>query len=142
MNEQIANLFDEFKDIPSTQMGHEVLRTKVLPDLLGKESDTVLYYIGRNLSRMYPCESIDEIGTFFAAMAWGNLQLLKEKKNEYYFELTGEFIEKRLSYKSPYSFRMEAGFLAQQIELIMGQEAECIFETEKKKSKVILHVVL
>ncbi len=141
MNDQIAQMFDDFRDIPSSTIGHEILRTKVLPDLLGKEADSILYFLGRNLAKSYPCTSIDEIGTFFGAMGWDHLSLDKEKKNEYQFTLSGELIAKRLTYKTNYSFRLEAGFLAEQISLLTNEHAECAYTCQIRKKNVTFQVV-
>ncbi|KGP90889.1 hypothetical protein N780_02590 [Pontibacillus chungwhensis BH030062] len=141
MNEQIANLFDEYSDVPSSLIGHEVLRNQLLPDLLGKEKDTILYFMGKSLARKYPCESIDEIGTFFGAMSWGELYLDKEKKKEYQFTLSGELTQKRLKYKTPYNFRLEAGFLAEQITLLIGTTAESAYECNSKKQTISFTVM-
>ncbi|MFC0522405.1 DUF2507 domain-containing protein [Pontibacillus salicampi] len=141
MNDQIANLFDQYKDIPSTLIGHEVLRTQLLPELLGKDQDTILYIMGKNLARHYPCDSLDELQTFFAAMNWDQLMIEKEKKKEYFFTLTGELTEKRLSYDTPYSFKLEAGFLAEQVTLLTEKQAECAYEILKKKKGVSFHVL-
>lgn len=141
MNDQIAKLFDDFKDIPSSTIGHEVLRTKVLPDLLGKEEDSILYFLGRNLAKSYPCSSLDEIGTFFGAMGWDHLALSKEKKNEYEFTLTGDLTTRRLTYQTEYSYKLEAGFLAEQIALLTNELAECAYTPQSKKKRVHFHVV-
>lgn len=142
MNDQIANLFDDYNDIPSPTMGHDVLRTKVLPDLLGKEADSVLYFMGRNLAKAYPCANMEEIGTFFGAMGWDQLTITKEKKHEFEFSLKGELTSKRITYKSPYLYKMEAGFLAEQITLIKGQHAECAYTTNTRKKIITFQVVV
>lgn len=141
MNDQIANLFDDYNDIPSTSMGHDLLRTIVIPDLLGKETDTVLYFMGRNLARAYPCSTLEEIGTFFGAMGWDQLTLTKEKKHEYEFVLTGDLTSKRLTYKTPYSYKLEAGFLAEQISQLIDNHAECAYTSNNKKKNITFKVV-
>ncbi|MCD5323775.1 MULTISPECIES: DUF2507 domain-containing protein [Pontibacillus] len=141
MNEQIANLFDEYSDVPSSLIGHEVLRNQLLPDLLGKEKDTILYFMGKSLARKYPCHTIDEVGTFFGAMSWGVLSLEKEKKKEYKFTLSGDLTQKRLKYKTPYNFRLEAGFIAEQVTLLQGVSAECAYECLHKKKSVTFTVM-
>ncbi|QHE53184.1 YslB family protein [Pontibacillus sp. HMF3514] len=141
MNDQISKLFDDFRDIPSSTIGHEILRTKVLPDLLGKEADSILYFIGRNLAKSYPCSSLDEIGIFFGAMGWDHLSLDKEKKNEYQFTLSGDLTAKRLTYDTDYCFRLEAGFLAEQISLITNEFAECAYTCQPRKKKIEFQVV-
>ncbi|WP_052111165.1 YslB family protein [Pontibacillus yanchengensis] len=141
MNDQIANLFDQYQDIPSSLIGHEVLRTQLLPDLLGKESDTILYIMGKNLARYYPCASLDEIETFFTTMGWDHITLEKEKKNEYHFSLKGELTTKRLTYNPPYSYKLEAGFLAEQITLLKEKQAECAYETDQRNQTVSFEVV-
>ncbi|WP_160848071.1 DUF2507 domain-containing protein [Pontibacillus yanchengensis] len=141
MNDQIANLFHQYKDIPSSLIGHEVLRTQLLPDLLGKETDTILYIMGKNLARYYPCHTIDEIETFFTTMGWGHITLEKEKKNEYHFSLKGEWTSKRLSYDPPYSYKLEAGFLAEQLSLLKDKQAECAYEADKQNQSVNFEVV-
>ncbi len=117
--------------------GYEILRENVIPELLGKEHNIILYWAGKSLARKYPVHSFDEIIDFFQKAGWGTLTLLKEKKYELIFELTSSLFEHKKQIVCP----LEAGFLAEQIQSIKGYMTETN-ETFKKGApkKVIFHV--
>ncbi|WNF35976.1 YslB family protein [Bacillaceae bacterium IKA-2] len=94
--------------------GYELLRDDVLPELLGKEYQSILYWAGKTLARKYPLSSIEEIIAFFTKAGWGELLLIKEKNDEALFELTSPLFEQKKILSTP----LEAGFLAQQIQYI------------------------
>jgi predicted hydrocarbon binding protein len=114
--------------------GYDLLREDVLPDLLGKEHNIILYWAGKSLARKYPINTIEEIITFFQRAGWGELSLVKEKKSELTFELTSSLFEHKKNIVKP----LEAGFLAEQVQNIMGYITET--NEDKKKQKVIFHV--
>ncbi|ARK31654.1 YslB family protein [Halalkalibacter krulwichiae] len=92
--------------------GYELLRNDVLKDILGKEHDSILYWIGKSLARKYPINTIEELILFFDHANWGTLVREKEKKNIQIFQLTGPWMNK----KDSRCYQLEAGFLAQQLE--------------------------
>lgn len=124
----------------SKVLGHELLRTILLPDLLGKESQTILYFMGKNLARKFPCKSKEAFIGLFYHLGFGTLKIVKEKKNSFQFQLTGDLIEKRLSYPEPYEYWLESGCLAEQLSQITKQECECIYEINKRNKTIIFDV--
>jgi predicted hydrocarbon binding protein len=120
--------------------GYELIREVLLPDLLGKDTASILYWAGKNLARKYPLETVEDIVTFFDKAGWGTLTVASERKDELEFELTSPLIEARLSSKEECTFQLEAGFLAQQIE----QQKKLVTETyeqQKKRAKKIIFTV-
>ncbi len=125
----------EERNIPL--FGYELLREDILPELLGKEHNTILYWAGKSLARKYPTSSFEDIINFFKKAGWGELLLVKEKRSEAIFELTSDLFSNKKELATP----LEAGFLAQQIENIKG----CITETNEtpkngKVKKVVYRV--
>lgn len=118
--------------------GYELLREDVLPDLLGKEHSTILYWAGKSLARKYPLASIEEMIDFFQYAGWGELKLIKEKKSEAVFELTATLFENKKQFSAP----LEAGFIAEQIQKIKGFMTEAN-ETAKsgKLNKISFQVI-
>ncbi len=122
-------------DIPL--FGYKLLKEDLLPDLLGKEHNSILYWAGKSLARKYPASCFDDIIDFFKKAGWGELLIVKEKRSEVIFELTSNlFIDKK-----ELSTPLEAGFLAQQVESIKGG----ITETNEipkngKVKKIVFHV--
>ncbi|GAF24049.1 hypothetical protein JCM19047_3917 [Bacillus sp. JCM 19047] len=86
--------------------GYELIRNDVLQLVLGKEHDHLLYWVGKSLARKYKLEQIEELHTFFKQVYWGDLSLVKQKKNEWYYELSGEWMTK----EDERSYQLEAGF--------------------------------
>lgn len=131
------SFYDE-KQVPS--FGYELLREVLLPDLLGKDTPQLLYWAGKNLARKYPLDSIELIPSFFLQAGWGNLILVKEKKDEFEFHLTGDLISNRLQKKETATFQLEAGFLAWQIQQLTGQLSES-YEQQKKRALQVIFTV-
>ncbi|MCT8137453.1 YslB family protein [Anaerobacillus sp. CMMVII] len=117
--------------------GYNLIREDVLPELLGKEHNIILYWAGKSLARKYPLNDITEIIAFFHRAGWGELTLTKEKKSELLFELTSNFFENKKNIVRP----LEAGFLAAQIENITGFITETNEEPKNGSiKKVVFHV--
>lgn len=110
---------------------YELLREELLTDLLGKEKEQILYWAGKNIARNHPLQSIEEIMDFFIMAGWGNLHIEKEKNSEIHFSLTSELITHRFKQKSDTTYKLECGFLAQQLQ----QQKEAIAEAYEDRSK-------
>lgn len=126
-------------DIPI--FGYELIREILLPSILGKETATILYWAGKDLARKFPLQSMDEIIGFFAQAGWGTLVVKVEGKNELEVELSSPVITDRLHKKDgSTTFKLEAGFLAQQIETHKGVIAECYEHPKKRANKVLFTI--
>lgn len=117
--------------------GYDILRHICLPDLLGKDSFSILYVMGKNLARKMELETTEEIINFFIKSGWGNLVLSKEKRREILFELTGDALSQRLDTGVGNEYRLEAGFLAESLQQIRDVPCECLEEIIPKNSQVI-----
>ncbi|WP_240339636.1 YslB family protein [Halobacillus ihumii] len=121
----------------STGAGFDLLRYYTLPDFLGKDAPYLLYFMGKNIARETTLETWDDLYEFFQYMGWGELQLIKEKKKEIIFHLSGHIIEKRLTQELyNVDFRLECGFLAQIIQVITSDTYECFEQVNKKENMV------
>ncbi|CAM5421366.1 hypothetical protein LSPH24S_04025 [Lysinibacillus sphaericus] len=83
---------------------------------------TLLYWAGKELARKFPCKSQDELIAFFADACWGTLVLTKESKDGRIFHLMNEPTLLQIQNRS---FRLEAGFIAEQIQQVKGYLTEC-----------------
>lgn len=113
--------------------GYELIRDNVLSSILGKHEDDILYWAGKELARKFPCSDIQLIISFFEDAGWGILSLEKEKKDEYQLHLTNDAELLNLSNRS---FRLEAGFIAEQIQASNGFLTECYDEKNEKLQHV------
>lgn len=116
--------------------GYEMLRDILIPEILGKHTPDILYWGGKQLSRKFPLQSSEELISFFAEAGWGTLTLLEQKKNEMTFEISGPVLERRLALKSDVTFKLETGFLAEQIQLQKKCVAEAADELHKRNHSV------
>lgn len=119
-----------------TVFGYELLREVLLPEILGKDTPEILYWAGKRIARKYPLKSFDEIVEFFSRASWGELILKNETKDELEFELISPLLVSRVKSKAEHFFQLEAGFLAQQIELQKEVIAETFEHPAKKSNKV------
>lgn len=117
-----------------------LLRDYLLPELLGKEHHSILYWAGKKLARKIQLSTLEELISFFSSAGWGDLHIIRQKKNEMEFELTGQLIEKRMKLFKDLSFQLEAGFIAQQIECMNGVVTEAYEQINKRLNKVIFIV--
>lgn len=128
-------------DLNTSGAGHDILRYVGLHDLLGEESSNLLYFMGKNLARNFDMKSIDDIYHFFDKMGWGKLELVKEKKKRLTFTLLSDSVVHKLKSSIETEFRLEAGFLAESIQLITEEECECIEEVNYKIHQIEFTVV-
>ncbi|MYL72242.1 DUF2507 domain-containing protein [Halobacillus litoralis] len=120
-----------------TGAGFDLMRYYTLPDFLGKDAPYLLYYMGKNMARQTEISTLDELYEFFQYMGWGELILVKEKRKELIFNLSGHMIEKRLNQKMfEVDFRMECGFMAEIICQIYDHTYECFEEKNHKENYV------
>jgi len=122
----------EQSDISISQFGYRLIRQELLSELLGTDKEQLLYWAGKSLARKFPRQSIEEICHFFKEADWGELTLVKEKKAEYTFQLVPVLNQCKED------FKLEAGFIAEQIQNIK----DCITETKmsSKKQSIIFTV--
>ncbi|CAG9611515.1 hypothetical protein CN326_00645 [Bacillus sp. AFS018417] len=131
---------ESLQNISMSAFAYELLREELLPDLIGKELDAILYWAGRNLARKYPLETIDEVIQFFVKAGWGDLTIIEHKRREMEFKLTGALIKERQQQNRHSSYQLEAGFIAEQIQKQRGVVAES-YEEQKKRSDSIMFLV-
>src|SRR5690625_4080162 len=124
------SVLDEFT--PNT-VGQDILRYVSLPDFLGTEKDTLLYYFGKNLGRLMEITTIDDIYYVFNKLQWGHLELIKDKRNHMIFHLMSDEVVHRIKSSITTDFRMESGFLAESIFKLTTRPCEC---TEKINEKL------
>ncbi|WP_258000272.1 YslB family protein [Bacillus sp. Marseille-P3661] len=120
--------------------GYELIRETLLKDILGKDYNSILYWGGKNLARKNPLNSTAELIQFFEDSGWGALSIVKESTNEVIFELTSEYIGNRLMRSEECSFQLEAGFLAEQIQFQVKQQAEAL-EQLKRKQGIVTFII-
>ncbi|GEN82294.1 hypothetical protein SLU01_06060 [Sporosarcina luteola] len=119
-----------------TRLGYEIIRDHVLPNILGKHEDDILYWAGKEVARKFPIFSIDELPAFFAEAGWGLLTSGKISKDEAIFLLHVEdrtLIENR-------SYQLEAGFIAEQFQKLNGYLTECYGEKVLKENQIRFQV--
>ncbi|MYL55987.1 DUF2507 domain-containing protein [Virgibacillus halodenitrificans] len=125
----------QLTDLQSSGAGYDILRYLGLPELLGTESNTLLYFLGRNLARKFEFNSMEDIAHLFEQLGWGYLEIVKEKKETIVFQLMSDAIVQRLKAPIDTEFRLEAGFLAEAYQRIDNSDCEC---TEEINSKLFL----
>ncbi|KZZ85903.1 YslB family protein [Bacillus sp. SJS] len=129
-----------FEDLSVPAFGHELLREILLPEILGQEYQSMLYWAGRKLARHYPLEAVEELPQFFTQAGWGTLSLVHKKQGEMEFELSSDIIQLRFQSKKEPSFQLEAGFIAEQVQTIGKHAAESFEQVKRRTGKVILTV--
>lgn len=118
-------LKDKVEQEVESSFAYTLLRNDLLPDLLGKEERSILYWAGKHLARKYPLDNLEEICDFFNKALWGQLLVAKEKKNKIIFHLVPHD-------NPPEHYQLEAGFLAAQFEALNNCVTET-FEQIKRK---------
>ncbi|GAM12134.1 YslB family protein [Mesobacillus selenatarsenatis] len=120
--------------------GYELIREVLLPELLGKDTPEILYWAGKRLARKFPLASLDETIRFFQDAGWGTLTIKEESRREMVLELGSALISSRLKNNPKTTFQLEAGFIAQQMELQKKVTAEAFEHPNKKSSKILFTI--
>jgi len=120
--------------------GYELIREILLPEILGSDAPEILYWVGKQLARKFPLQDLTELVKFFDQAGWGELKVRNEKKNELELELSSELITHRLQSKGNWHFQLEAGFLAQQMEIQKEVISEAFEHPKKRGGKVLFTV--
>ncbi|MFC4556614.1 YslB family protein [Virgibacillus kekensis] len=141
VNEQKSISVETLDKLHTSGAGYDVLRYVGLPDLFGTESDTLLYFMGKNLARKLETRTIDDIVFFFDKMGWGKLDLYKEKKKGMTFHLMADAVVYRLNAPIDAEFRLEAGFLAEAVQIIKGRQSECQESINQKLAQIEFSVM-
>lgn len=111
------------------------MRDVLLPAILGKETDGILYWIGKDLAREYPVQTIDDLTLLTNQLGLGDLKLVKDSHLQHTFELSGPIVEERLALdKEKTSFTLEAGFIAQELEFQLGTVTEAEVDSIRHKT--------
>lgn len=111
------------------QFGYEILRDHVLPDILGRHEQDILYWAGKSLARKFPLRTLDDASDFFLQANFGHLKIERSTKSEIVFHLDAPGSEQRC-------FKLESGFLAQQKQNIDGFMTEAFEESLGKKKGI------
>lgn len=115
-----------------TSFGYNLLRDHLLPTLLGKHEDDILYWLGKDLARNFPIFSIDELPVFFEEAGWGRLTIEKQTKDEAHYQLKNSSVLQI----SGGSCSLEAGFLAEQYQKLNGFLTECFGEKKPQEDHI------
>ncbi|MFC0164987.1 MULTISPECIES: YslB family protein [Bacillus] len=119
---------------------YELIKEVLIPDLLGSEYPSMMYWAGKNIARKFPLDSWNDIPAFFQEAGWGNLVLVEAKKNRIEFTLDGPLVSNRLKHQKEPNFQLEAGFIAEQIQMLNNNIAESYEQIKKRTDKVELTV--
>lgn len=142
MTKQSINIpISELEDLYTAGAGFDILRYLALPDLLGNEAPTLLYFMGKNLARKFEINSVEDIVYLFDKLGFGHLELTKEKKKEKVFHLLADAVVLRLNGPIDVEFRLESGFLAEAIQAVEGKECECREEINRRIHQVQFSVI-
>lgn len=101
------------------------LRDVILPAILGKETDEMLYWIGKDLAREYPVATSDDLIILTHQLGLGDLKREHKNATSQLWRLGGPIVAERIHHNEEQtSFGLECGFLAQEIEFQLGTVAE------------------
>jgi predicted hydrocarbon binding protein len=120
--------------------GYHLIRDVLLPDLLGNDLNQILYWSGKTLARKHPLAQQEDLLSFFLKAGWGILSITEEKRRELKFVLSGDVTAQRLKDNPDASFQLEAGFIAEQIQLQKSCIAESYLELKSRQNKVLITV--
>lgn len=140
MHDNENKVEDIVTQLETTGSGYDLLRYVCLPDLLGKDANTILYVLGKNIARKIEWHSLGQVVDFFKQTGWGSLEIGKEKRSEQVFILLGRSVSSRMKMDITTDYRLEAGFLAAAMEKLNGFPCECIDEIKPRKNYIELRV--
>ncbi|WP_461225004.1 DUF2507 domain-containing protein [Lacticaseibacillus suihuaensis] len=135
--------YQDLLTLPATGplFGQLAIRDLLLPDLLGVETSNILYWAGRALAAKLPVAEPD-IPALFEKVGLGTLTPEAAKRVERSYLLAGAVVETRIQNFDDPDFRLEAGFLAQSLQQVLGVVVEANPTIDRRKKTVTLTVVL
>lgn len=104
--------------------GQEFLRDLLIPNLLGSDTHSILYWAGKRTAQKYLFSQRFDLIQFFAQTGWGKLRPLTQSSNLKKWQLNGPLIQKRRQNNPQCDFMLEAGFLAGFTERQLNMVAE------------------
>lgn len=116
---------------------NQLYRDFLLPEILGKDNDEILYWGGKRIARKYDLTCFDDINSFFATTEFGTLTKIKQRRTEIILELSGQSVTDRLNSGS-HEFSLESGIIAEGIQKETGRTTECELRIDNKNKKVRL----
>lgn len=115
------------------------VRDVLLPAILGKETDGISYWMGKDLARAFPVATPAELSTLTQQLGLAHLTLKKSDKHQRLYLLDGPIVAERIAEKhEKTSFQLEAGFLAMETEFQVGAAAEGEVVGQKRGSVEVL----
>lgn len=126
--------------IDSPYFQYILIRDFLLSNILGDDTNEILYWSGKELARQFPLTEKDALIASFSHCGFGELSLIKNEKNQTYYQLKGDLIKTRLL-NDDVSFQLEAGYLAEQMNHITGSSCEAsVTVTDKKEVLLIVTI--
>lgn len=126
--------------IDSPHFQYILIRDFLLSNILGEDTDEVLYWSGKELARQFPLSENDAIVASFTHCGFGDLTLVKSEKKQNHYQLNGDLVRTRVLNENV-SFQLEAGYLAEQMNHITGSSCEAsVTITDKKEVFLILTI--
>ena len=123
----------------NNMFAYELLRDSLIPEVFGTDT-TILYWAGKKMARNINLASITDLVTFFEKANWGKLEIVKEKKDKQTWLLSGDIVKFRQNQVKTADFNLEAGFIAETIQIQSGFTSETIVENQNSKSGVSIIV--
>lgn len=114
---------------------NQLYRDFLLPNILGDDNASILYWAGKRISRHYDLSNFEDLAEFFKMAEFGKLEKVKEKRSSTIFELSGQNIQDRLSSDSK-EFSLESGMIAEAVQKSTGRTTESEINILNKEKKV------
>lgn len=125
----------------SPLFGLLAMRDLVLPELLGTDDAAISYFAGRALARQLPVAE-ENLERAFTQLGFGELIPDHAKRQMRQYRLTGTTVETRIVNFKNVNFQLEAGFLAQSLQQILGVVVEANATIERHKKEAVITVAL
>ncbi|MGX7394947.1 YslB family protein [Carnobacterium mobile] len=138
MNDQRNSVDLNIVEGNDSLFSYTLIRDALIPNLLGQETNEILYWAGKELARQYPLNNQQDTILFFKKAGFGTLTVDSHHKNKVIFRLSGFVVENRLAMVKEPSFNLEAGFLAEQIQQQESLYTEAIYEIKSKAKSVLI----
>lgn len=114
---------------------NQLYRDFLLPEILGEDNATILYWAGKRIARHYNLVAFEDLEEFFQIAEFGKIVKVKEKRASVSFELSGQIVVDRLNSDSR-EFSLESGMIAEVVQKETGRTTECEIKILDKEQKV------
>lgn len=116
---------------------NSLYRDFLFPTILGEDTNDILYWAGKRISRQYALSNFEDLQDFFKMANFGELTIEKKKHGNIVLSLKGQSVADRLDSDST-EFSLECGIISECLQKETGKVTEAAASVHPKDHYVTI----